>query len=186
MPKTEVILTHHIVGLGGESDQVKVAAGYARNYLFPHGLAIPVTAANKRHLDALRQRRAERESQELNSMTEIAKGIGKLLLVIKVKTGDDGKMFGAVTAGTIADGLKTQFDITLDKKKIVLTQSIRHVGEAEVPLKLHTDVSATLKIRIESTTPPPAPAEEPKAKEEKGERTERIERKPRGPKVIKA
>ena len=60
MAKTEVILTHNIVGLGGESDQVKVAAGYARNYLFPQGLAIPLSGANKRRLEALKQRRAER------------------------------------------------------------------------------------------------------------------------------
>ncbi len=163
--KTEVILTHQIAGLGGESDQVKVAAGYARNYLFPQGLAIPVTASNKRRLDALRQRRGERESHELNSMTEISKSLSKLVLIIKVKTGDDGKMFGAVTAGTIADELKTQFDVSLDKKKIVLPQSIRHVGDAEVPLKLHADVSGVLKIRIESTTPAPAPVEEPKGKD---------------------
>src|SRR5512145_2538472 len=120
MAKTEVILTHNIVGLGGESDQVKVAAGYARNYLFPQGLAIPVTAANKRRLEVLRQRRAEREAHELNSMTDIAKSLAKLVLVLKVKTGDDGKMFGAVTAGTIADELKHQFEVTLDKRKIRL------------------------------------------------------------------
>ena len=97
MAKTEVILTHNIVGLGGESDQVRVAAGYARNYLFPQRLAIPVTQANKRRLEALRQRRAEREAHEFNTMTELAKGVSKLICVIKVKTGEDGKMFGAVT-----------------------------------------------------------------------------------------
>ena len=83
--KTEVILTHNIVGLGGESDQVKVAAGYARNYLYPQGLAIPVTGANKRRLEALRQRRGEREAHELNTMTELAKSISKLICVVTVK-----------------------------------------------------------------------------------------------------
>src|SRR3954467_13475403 len=116
MAKTEVILTHNIVGLGAESDQVKVAAGYARNYLYPQGLAVPVTGANKRRLEVLRQRRAEREAHEFNSMSELAKSISKLTAVIKVKTGDDGKMFGSVTPGTIADEIKRQFDITLDKK----------------------------------------------------------------------
>jgi len=106
MAKTEVILTHNIIGLGGESDQVKVAAGYARNYLIPQGLAIPVTAANKRRLEALRQRRGEREAHELTTMTELAKNLSKLTVVIKVKTGDDGKMFGSVTPGsnTVAIG----------------------------------------------------------------------------------
>ena len=99
MPKTEVILTHNIAGLGGESDQVKVAAGYARNYLYPQGLAIPVSGANKRRLESLRQRRAEREAHEFNTMNELSKSISKLIAVITVKTGDDGKMFGAVTSG---------------------------------------------------------------------------------------
>ena len=119
MPKTEVILTANIVGLGAESDQVKVAAGYARNYLFPQGLAIPVTAANKRRLEVLRQRRADREAHDLNSMTELSKTLSKITLVIKVKTGEEGKLFGAVT-GTIVDELKNQYDVVLDKKKIHL------------------------------------------------------------------
>jgi large subunit ribosomal protein L9 len=159
MPKTEVILTHNIVGLGGESDQVKVAGGYARNYLLPQGLAIPLTGANKRRLEALRQRRAEREAHEFNTMSELSKSITKLTCVVKVKTGDDGKMFGSVTSGTIADELRHQFDISLDKKKIHLEHPLRTVGEHEIELRLHADVKATLKVKIESSTPAPAPAE---------------------------
>ena len=132
MAKTEVILTHNIVGLGGESDQVKVAAGYARNYLIPQGLAVPLTAANKRLIEALRQRRAEREAHDLNTMTELAKSLSKLICVVTVKTGEDGKMFGTVTSGLIADQLKTQFDVTLDKRKIHLEHAIRAVGDHEV------------------------------------------------------
>src|SRR5438132_13266956 len=116
--KTEVILTHNIVGLGAESDQVKVAAGYARNYLFPQGFAIPLTHANKRRIEALKQRRAEREAHEFNTMSELAKGVTKLICVVKVKTGEDGKLFGSVTTGMITDELKHQFDISLDKRKI--------------------------------------------------------------------
>ena len=86
MAKTEVILTHNIVGLGGESDHVKVAAGYARNYLFPQGLAVPVSGANKRRLEALKQRRAEREAHEFNTMSELAKSVSNLIAVIAVKT----------------------------------------------------------------------------------------------------
>ena len=160
MAKTEVILTHNIVGLGGESDQVKVAAGYARNYLFPHSLAIPLNASNKRRLESLRQRRAERETHELNSMTELSRSLSKLIAVITVKTGDDGKMFGSVTAGSIVDQLKTQFDIALDKRRIHLDKPIKTLGEHEVELKLHADVNCTLKVRVESSTPLPAPAPE--------------------------
>lgn len=153
MPKTSVILVQNIVGLGGESDLVKVAAGYARNYLFPQGLAVPLTATNKRRIEALRQRRSEREAHEFNTMTELSKSISKLIAVVAVKTGDDGKLFGAVTAGMIADQLKTQFDIVLDKKKIHLEHPIKALGEHEIELRLHAEVKSSLKVRVESTTP---------------------------------
>jgi large subunit ribosomal protein L9 len=176
--KTEVILTHNIVGLGGESDQVRVAAGYARNYLFPQRLAVPLTQSNKRQIEALRQRRAEREAHEFNTMTELAKGVSKLTCVIKVKAGEDGKMFGSVTAGMIADELKHQFDIALDKRKIHLEHPLRATGEYEIELNLHAEVKGTLKVRIESLTPAPAPAPEAapteaKAEEGKRPRTEK-------------
>jgi large subunit ribosomal protein L9 len=161
MPKTEVILIHNIVGLGAESDHVKVAAGYARNYLFPQGFAIPLTGANKRRIEALRQRRAEREAHEFNTMSELSKGMSKITCVIKVKTGEDGKMFGAVTAGTIADELKHQFDISLDKKKIQLEHPIRLLGDHEVVLHLHHEVTTTLKLKVESITPLPPPTAAP-------------------------
>ena len=208
MAKTEVILTHNIVGLGGESDQVKVAAGYARNFLLPQGLAIPVTGANKRRLEALKQRRAEREAHELNTMTELSKSLSKLICVVAVKTGEDGKMFGTVTPGMIADQLKTQFEVTLDKRKIHLEHPIRTLGEHEVEMRLHPDVVTKLKVRVESTTPVAAPAgpeaapegqsEAPrtekrgrrteaaagKAEEKPGEKVDRGgERRPRGPRT---
>jgi large subunit ribosomal protein L9 len=200
--KTEVILTSNIVGLGAESDQVKVAAGYARNYLFPQRLAIPLTHANKRRLEALKQRRAEREAHEFNTMSELAKGVGKLICIIKVKTGEDGKIFGAVTAGMIADELKHQFDISLDKRKIHTEHPIRTLGDHDVDLRLHHEVNATLKIRVESTTPLPTPADAPEAKDAEktekrgkgrrteaapeGENTEAAEKKPHAPKTEKA
>jgi large subunit ribosomal protein L9 len=157
--KTEVILIQNIVGLGGESDLVKVAAGYARNYLYPQGLAVPVTSANKRRIDALKKRRGDREAHEFNTMTELSKSISKLLAVLQVKTGDDGKMFGSVTAGMIADQLKTQFDIVLDKRKIHLEHPIKVLGEHDIELRLHPEVITTLKVRVESTTPVATPVE---------------------------
>jgi large subunit ribosomal protein L9 len=168
MAKTEVILTHNIVGLGGESDQVKVAAGYARNFLFPQGFAIPLTGANKRRLEVLKQRRAEREAHDLNTMTELAKSLAKLICVVTVKTGEDGKMFGTVTAGLIADQLKTQFDVSLDKRKVHLEHPIRVLGEHDVELRLHADVVTKLKVRVESSTPLPV-VEAPTATEARKE-----------------
>jgi len=185
MAKTEVILTGNIVGLGAESDQVKVSAGYARNYLFPQGLAVPLTGVNKRRLEVLRQRRAEREAHDLNSMTELAKSLQKLICLVKVKTGDDGKMFGTVTSGMIADELKTQFDISLDKKKIHIESPIRALGDYDIELHLHPDVKGALKLRVESTTPLPeaaaAPAEAAKQEEAKEGKPMRHDRHGRRP-----
>jgi large subunit ribosomal protein L9 len=177
MPKTEVILTHNIVGLGAESDQVKVAAGYARNYLFPQGFAIPMTGANKRRLEALKQRRAEREAEELNHMNDLSRSLAKLVAVVMVKTGEDGKMFGSVTSGTIADQLKNQFEVVLDKKKIHLEHPIRTLGEHEVELRLHTDVITKLKVRVESSTPV-AKVEAPAVEERKDDRGDRRSKRP--------
>src|SRR5271154_905025 len=189
MAKTEVILTHNIVGLGGESDNVRVAAGYARNFLFPQGFAIPLTSSNKKHIEALKKKRAEREAHEFNTMTELAKGVSKLICVVKVKAGDDGKMFGSVTAGMIADELKHQFDIALDKRKIHLEHALRTLGEHEVALHLHAEVKSTLKVRVESLTPIVAPVAEAAPAEVKtekrGKRVEKVESAEEKPKAEK-
>ncbi len=191
MPKVEVVLTQNVVGLGSESDQVKVAAGYARNYLLPYRLAIPVTAVNKRRMEALKQRRAEREAHELNTMMELSKALSKVTLLIKVKTGEGDKIYGSVTAGTISDELKHQMDVTLDKRKIHLEKTIRTLGQYEVPLHLHADVSTTLKVTVESNAPKSTPeeiaaiaAKEAAAKaDERPARRERPERKAQAPKA---
>jgi large subunit ribosomal protein L9 len=188
MARTEVILTHSVTGLGAESDHVKVAAGYARNHLFPQGLAIPLTAANKRRLEVLRQRRAEREAHEFNTMSELGRSIGKLVLVLKVKTGEDGKLFGSVTAGTIVDELKHQFDVSLEKKKVHLEAPLRGTGDHEVELRLHQEVVVTLKVRIESTNPiaqQAAAAAEAKAAEAKAAEPATAEDRKRGRPVRK-
>lgn len=171
MAKTEVILIHNVVGLGGESDQVKVAAGYARNYLIPSGLAIPLSQGNKRRIVSLRQRRGEREAHDLNTMTELGKSLSNVVLMLLVKTGDDGKMFGSVTSGTIADAMKTQLEVSLDKKKIHLERPIHTLGEHEVELRLHADVKSSVKVLVKSSNPT---AEKP-ATVDKGEaqRTEK-------------
>ncbi|MGH7989906.1 MAG: 50S ribosomal protein L9, partial [Limisphaerales bacterium] len=115
-------------------------------------------------------------AHEFNTMSELAKGVSKLICVVKVKAGDDGKMFGAVTAGMIADELKHQFDISLDKKKIHLEHAIKTLGEHEIELHLHAEVKSTLKVRVESLTPITTPAETPvetKIEEGRKSRTEK-------------
>ncbi len=153
MAKVEVILTKPVPNLGAESDRVTVAAGYARNYLIPMGFAIPVTEANERRIAALKKRRAEREAQEFKTMQELAATLKRAVLRILVKTGEEGKMFGSVTAMTIAQELKQQWDVDLDHRKIQLKEPIRTLGEHVVELRLHPRVRAKLRILVESSTP---------------------------------
>ena len=86
-------------------------------------------------------------------MTELCDSLKSLKLVIKVKTGEGGKLFGSVTSGTICDELKNQFDVDLDKRKVSLDKTIKEIGEYDVPLKLHADVEAELNVVVESETP---------------------------------
>src|ERR1044071_1598042 len=117
-------------------------------------------------------------------MSELARGISKLTCLIKVKTGEDGKMFGAVTSGTIADELKHQFDITLEKRKIHLEHPIRTLGDHDIELRLHGEVNATLKVKVESSNPLPQPTEAEKGPggrdRDGGPRTEKRGRRPEG------
>ena len=149
--QTEVILTSHVVSLGkSEGDMVVVAPGYARNYLLPQGLAIPSSPGNQRRIASLQVRKVEREATELQHMTELRDSLKSLKLVIKVKTGEGGKLFGSVTSGTICDELKNQFDVNLDKQKVALDKAIKEIGEYDVPLKLHADIEAELKVIVEN------------------------------------
>lgn len=150
MAKTDVILVKPISGLGGESDQVTVAAGYARNYLIPEGYAIPVTKANKRQLEVLQARKVARESRELNAATELAASLEKLLLTLQVRTGEDGRLFGSVTAANISTELKQQFDVDVDRRKIHLESPIKTLGDHTVELRLHGEITAGLRVKLES------------------------------------
>ena len=163
MATIDIILTKKVDGLGGESDQLTVKAGYARNYLIPEGFAIAATKANKRQLEVLKLRRDEREKGELDNAQELGKALSKLIVPIKVKTGEDGKLFGSVTAAHIVDELKAHFDANVDKKKIHIEEPIKTVGEHLVELRLHPEVHVNLKLNVESTNPPPAEPEAPAA-----------------------
>src|SRR6266436_6001397 len=118
MPLTELILTENVPGLGAEADVVKVRRGYARNYLLPRGKAYEVTSGALRQLDALKQKRAEREARELNEAEELARRIGKARFVFTLETGETGKAFGSVTAQDIVNRIKNELGAEIDRHKI--------------------------------------------------------------------
>ncbi|MEP6937482.1 MAG: 50S ribosomal protein L9 [Chthoniobacterales bacterium] len=160
MSSTSVILTENIPGLGAEADIVTVRRGFARNFLLPHGKAYEVTPASMRQQDQLKAKRAEREARELNDAEEIARRIGKSKLTFTLETGETGKAFGSVTANDIATRLKNELGVEVDRHRLALEHPIKSTGEHELAIKLHSDVTATLKFQVKSATEPKPEAEE--------------------------
>ena len=152
MANSEILLLKPVEGLGGEGDQVKVRAGYARNYLLPRGFAAPVTVANRKQVDALKRRRAERESLELNGAQELAKKLEKTSFAFAVKTGEGGKMFGAITGSDVHEKL-TAAGFSIDKKRILLHTPVKTLGKHTVKVKLHADVTVELAFDVVSENP---------------------------------
>jgi len=168
MAHSEVLLIKPVEGLGGEGDQVKVRAGYARNFLLPRKVAVPLTTANRKQVEALKKRRGVREATELSGAQEIAKKLEKTGLAFAVTTGEGGKMFGSVTAADLHEKL-TAAGFTIDKKRIHLHTPVKTLGKHEVKVKLHPEVTVDLSFDVVSENPIEPSAEE-KADEEKKNR----------------
>jgi len=171
MAHSEVLLVKPVDGLGGEGDQVKVRAGYARNFLLPRGVAVPVTVANGKQIAALKKRRGEREAHELSGAQEIAKKLEKTSLAFAVTTGEGGKMFGSVTAADIHEKLGAA-GFTIDRKRIHLHTPVKALGKHTVKVKLHNDVSVDLSFDVVSENPIEPSAEEKAAEDKKNRKVE--------------
>jgi large subunit ribosomal protein L9 len=152
MAHHEVLLVKPVENLGAEGDQVKVRAGYARNYLLPRSIAVPLTGSNRKQVEALKKRRAEREAHELSGAQTMAALIEKTRIAFAVKTGEGGKMFGAVTTNDIHEKL-AQAGIEIEKRKIQLHTPVKALGQHTVKIKLHADVSVDLNFDVVSENP---------------------------------
>lgn len=167
MAHNEVLLLKPVDGLGAEGDQVKVRAGYARNFLLPQKYAVALTQANRKRVDALKKRRTEREASELSGAQALAAKIAKVSIAFAVKTGEGGKMFGAITAADIHQKL-VEAGVEIDKRKIHLHTPVKTLGKHEVKIKLHADVSVEVSFDVVSENPivEAAAAEAPKSTEQ--------------------
>jgi large subunit ribosomal protein L9 len=152
MAHSEVLLIKPVEGLGAEGDQVKVRAGYARNYLLPRAIAVPLTSANRKQIEALKKRRGEREATELSTARDLAARLEKTRIAFAVKTGEGGKMFGAVTASDLHDKL-AQSGLEIDRRKILLHTPVKTLGQHTVKIKLHADVAVELSFDVVSENP---------------------------------
>jgi large subunit ribosomal protein L9 len=171
MAHSEVLLVKPVDGLGGEGDQVKVRAGYARNFLLPRSVAVPVTKSNRKQIEALKKRRGEREAHELNGAQELAKKLEKTSLAFAVTTGEGGKMFGSVTAAEIHEKLVAA-GFNIDRKRIQLFTPVKTLGKHTVKVKLHADVSVELPFDIVSENIIVPPVDESAAEDKKNRKGE--------------
>ena len=143
-----VILNRDIKGTGKAGDVVNVSDGYARNMLIPRGWATEATEGNVRSLEKQKAIAAEKKAEEKAAAQAQAEKIKALSVTIKTKAGDGGRIFGSITSKDIADALKAQHKLTVDKKKIQLDSPIKQTGETEVAIKLYPEVATTLKVVV--------------------------------------
>jgi large subunit ribosomal protein L9 len=144
----EVILKEDVVALGSRGDVVKVAEGYGRNFLLPRKLAIEASAGNKKVIEQMKAATVRRSAKEKAQAEELAKQFEGLSVSFQRKSGENDQLFGSVTSGDIADALdKKSFKI--DRRKIQLHEPLKTLGEFTVPVKLHKEVTAHLKVVIE-------------------------------------
>lgn len=143
----EVILRQHVENLGERGQIVKVADGYARNYLLPRRLALPATEGNRRHVERERRIMETREADERSQAESIAARLASVEISIARRVGETDQLYGSVTAADIADYLKAK-GYEVDRRKLVLADPIKTLGEHDVPLKLHRSVTVPLKVKV--------------------------------------
>ncbi len=144
----KVILLENIKGVGKKDEVINAADGYARNYLLPKKLAVEANAENMSKLNNKKEAASYKKDVEKQQAEELAKKLKGILLKIRVKAGENGKIFGGVTAKEIADNLKEQYGFAIDKKKIELKDTIKTLGSFEVSVKLFEGVVAILKVEV--------------------------------------
>lgn len=148
----KVILKQDVKNLGAKESMVNVSDGYARNFLIPKGLAVEVNSTNINIMNTKTEAVKLKKKKELEHAQNLAEKINETTVTLTTKSGENGKLFGSITSKDIAEQLKTKYDLDVDKKKIILEETIKHIGEFEVEVKLYHSVTAKLKVVIEGKT----------------------------------
>ncbi len=151
----KVILRQDVDKLGKTGDIVRVAPGYGRNYLIPKKIAVEATPGNLKVMEIERLAAARRDQRDKEAATLLAKEIVKLLITIRKKVGEGGSLYGSVTAIDIADALALH-KIDVDKRKIQLDEPIKSIGDYQIPIRLHREVTIPVRVAVEEE-PEPAP-----------------------------
>ncbi|HYT76975.1 MAG TPA: 50S ribosomal protein L9 [Vicinamibacterales bacterium] len=143
----EVILREHVDNLGRRGDVVKVAEGYARNYLLPRKLALAVNDNNKRQIDREKKLAEARDLEEKNAAEAVAQRLAQLEIAIPRRVGENDTLYGSVTSADIAQALHAK-GFEIDKRKITLPEPLKALGESTIPVKIHRDVVAQVKVKV--------------------------------------
>jgi large subunit ribosomal protein L9 len=143
----EVILREHVDNLGRRGDVVKVAEGYARNYLLPRKLALAVTEANKRQIDREKKVAEVKDAEEKQQADALAARIAETEVEIARRVGENDTLYGSVTSADIANALEAK-GFTVEKRRITLADPLKSLGEFTVPIKIHRDVTAQVKVKV--------------------------------------
>ncbi len=144
----KVIFTKDVKGKGKKGEVKDVSTGYAQNYLLKNNLAVEATPGNMKQLQAKKQKQKEQAQEELEEAKRLKGTVEELTVELSAKSGEGGRLFGSITSKQIADELKKSHDIKVDKRKIELDEPIRALGYTNVPVKLHNEVTATLKVHV--------------------------------------
>lgn len=144
----KVILLQEVKKLGRKGEVIEVSEGYARNYLLPQKLAAPATASNVNAAEQQKGAEAHKAKKQLDEAKLYAAQLAKLSVTVAVKTGEGGKLFGSVTSKDVADALKEQHGIDLDKRKIEIKDAVKNLGTFPVTIKLHPEVSTKIEVQV--------------------------------------
>ncbi|MGF3105504.1 50S ribosomal protein L9 [Rossellomorea sp. DUT-2] len=144
----KVIFLKDVKGKGKKGEVKNVADGYAHNFLLKKGLAVEATNANMGQLEGQKKKEEQLAQEELEEAKRLKATLEDITVEMKAKSGEGGRLFGSITSKQIADALKKAHDLKIDKRKIEMNDAIRALGYTNVPVKLHTDVSATLKVHV--------------------------------------
>ena len=144
----KVVLLKDVKGTGKSGEVVKVSDGFANNRLIPAGLAVQATDKNIREIEKEKALRREREAEEKAAAEALSKDLEAQVITVRTKAGEGGKLFGSITSMDIANAIKEQTGRDIDRKKIALDKPIKQMGEAAVDVKLHSEISASVKINV--------------------------------------
>ncbi|MFI8576946.1 50S ribosomal protein L9 [Rossellomorea aquimaris] len=144
----KVIFLKDVKGKGKKGEVKNVADGYAHNFLLKKGLAVEATNANMGQLEGQKKKEEQLAQEELEEAKRLKATLEDITVEMKAKSGEGGRLFGSITSKQIADALKKAHDLKIDKRKIEMNDAIRALGYTNVPVKLHTDVSASLKVHV--------------------------------------